>query len=971
MCYNSYRLRALLRALILLFIVSVVLLNTGSYSYSDDTTDQSGFPTWDVNQDAVVDAADILTVTRHLGKTTDIPVEPNPDVNRDGKVDILDLILVSNHYGENYQGNPYVRIARPEARAIPQYGKFEARIETNIQYSNPFSLEEVDLNVYFLTPSGIEHTMPAFYDEEDDQPVWKVRYAPMEVGSYRYYVVLGGTEKTAEHMFDCVSSDSDGFIRVSPDDYRYFQFDSGKPYFAIGHNVCWTRDYEHYFKRMAEHGENFTRIWMIHWNVALEWSGGDYPGLGRYHLEKANWIDRILDLAEQHGIYIMLCLESFNTLRIRPSHPAYEGNPYAKENGGMLEKPEEFFTNTEARRLFKQRLRYLVARYTYSPNVLCWEFWNEVDIVERYVSEEAVAWHQEMARHLRQIDPMKHLISTSFANTRGDDAMWQLPEMEITQNHQYGDKDIAESVRRWTQRNVSEFHKPHIFGEFGADSSGPRPERDPDGISLHNGIWAAVLSGSAGTAMLWWWDNYIDPNDLYYHFQPLAQFVEGTDWPRAGLRDADVETVGYVSSPGSIVMDLELPCTVDWVSLPVYQILHDATVKGESQIPRLLYPPGEPKHREQTFFVDYPEDGTFEVHVDTVLDYGRLQVLIDRKLALDQELPTGPGNGPWRENYFVEITQGNRIPNSDFEDDEVGTYPAGWTLEDGTGRNAMYYCEVDDEAYSGRRSLKIIGVEATGTDWHAKIRYDNMSMEAGKKFTIAFWAKVDANEGESREVSTSVQMQHEPWTFYRGNTILLDSIEWKEYFDTFTATADVAGDMWVGLAIAQSDVDFWMDNFRFLEGEPSDIVADRLYSAVYDRSYSVHVPAGKHTILVDNQGKGWLSVDFYRLSNYLRPHEEPPLRVFGLQNDTEAMLWLQNSEHTWHRMSTQPSLRPIIPVLLEVRGMQDGKYRVEWWDTYQPNSVESAEAVSTNGVLQLETPEITRDIACKVRLRTY
>ena len=28
--------------------------------------------------------------------------------------------------------------------------------------------------------------------------------------------------------------------------------------------------------------------------------------------------------------------------------------------------------------------------------------------------------------------------------------------------------------------------------------------------------------------------------------------------------------------------------------------------------------------------------------------------------------------------------------------------------------------------------------------------------------------------------------------------------------------------MWVGLAIAQSDVDFWIDNFRYFEGEPED-----------------------------------------------------------------------------------------------------------------------------------------------------
>ena len=28
--------------------------------------------------------------------------------------------------------------------------------------------------------------------------------------------------------------------------------------------------------------------------------------------------------------------------------------------------------------------------------------------------------------------------------------------------------------------------------------------------------------------------------------------------------------------------------------------------------------------------------------------------------------------------------------------------------------------------------------------------------------------------------------------------------------------------MWVGLSIAQSDTDFWIDNFRYFEGDPED-----------------------------------------------------------------------------------------------------------------------------------------------------
>ena len=167
----------------------------------------------------------------------------------------------------------------------------------------------------------------------------------------------------------------------------------------------------------------------------------------------------------------------------------------------------------------------------------------------------------------------------------------------------------------------------------------------------------------------------------------------------------------------------------------------------------------------------------------------------------------------------------NRIRNSTFENDTVGSAPAEWDLEDGKccDRGADYGWMVDNStAHTGKKSLRVIGNKASGTDWHAKIRHMNTSMEAGNKFTIAFLAKVDAKEGNNRNVSTSVQMQHDPWTGYHGVKIFLESTDWVEYFDTFDATADVDADMWVALSVAESDVDFWFDDFRFFEGLPKD-----------------------------------------------------------------------------------------------------------------------------------------------------
>ncbi len=54
-------------------------------------------------------------------------------------------------------------------------------------------------------------------------------------------------------------------------------------------------------------------------------------------------------------------------------------SPCNIKNGGPLEKLIDYFTNPKAQKANYDRLRYLVARYGYSPNVFVWELWNEVD----------------------------------------------------------------------------------------------------------------------------------------------------------------------------------------------------------------------------------------------------------------------------------------------------------------------------------------------------------------------------------------------------------------------------------------------------------------------------------------------------------------------------------------------------------------------------------------------------------------
>jgi hypothetical protein len=66
-------------------------------------------------------------------------------------------------------------------------------------------------------------------------------------------------------------------------------------------------------------------------------------------------------------------------------------------------------------------------------------------------------------------------------------------------------------------------------------------DRDQDGVHMHNGIWAAIAHGAAGSAQLWWWGQYVDPKNLYYHFQAVANFAKDVPWTTAGFTPAAVK----------------------------------------------------------------------------------------------------------------------------------------------------------------------------------------------------------------------------------------------------------------------------------------------------------------------------------------------------------------------------------------------------------------------------------------------
>ncbi|MGD0090253.1 MAG: DUF5060 domain-containing protein [Planctomycetota bacterium] len=550
---------------------------------------------------------------------------------------------------------------------VPQYGKLELTCSVHTEASNPFDPEELSVTARVRTPGGKEVLAPGFFyqgftrrkkdDGEELTPqgegVWKVRYAPLERGRHklRVRVAWGGQSCESEELsFQCVESSSHGYVRQARNG-RAFEADDQTPYFPIGMNLCWGRstyDYDLWMDKLAAHGCNWARLWIGPFDLfTLETP----RGLGSYDQANAWRVDYVTELAERKGIRLMFCLESFNDLRVSPGSPFWEKCPWNAVNGGPCYIPEEFFTNPLARRLFRQRLRYIAARWGYSTHVFAWELWNEVDIVEEYVGAEVAPWHAEMARCLAACDPNRHLISTSFANSEGDPEIDGLREMSFVQTHNYGSADIAGALNRYSLDKAGRYAKPHFVGEFGLDAGAKGNAEDPAGEHLHEGLWAGSLSLAAGTPMLWWWDNYIQPHDLYHHYLPLAKFLSGVEWNKRKFRAAEPGFT-YTQPQPPRLLDLALAGQQNvWEEHPsnkpqTITVHNGGTVVGAENLSAYLHGlRNHPTfHNPVTFCTEGEQGWQLAVAVSSVSQYGGaiLDVYVDDELALEANFKEDP-----------------------------------------------------------------------------------------------------------------------------------------------------------------------------------------------------------------------------------------------------------------------------------------------------------------------------------------
>ena len=471
--------------------------------------------------------------------------------------------------------------------SVDVFGLFEMSFQLG-KYDNPYDPEVIDVYAEFMAPDGKTFKVNGFYYEgytfqqKDDYEVasashdkgWRVRFTPNQAGKWSFSLhaidrkgkTTLSTSDNYPTTFECRSVvNAPGFIRKA--NTRYLKrevMQNGKSeyqaFYPIGPNVAWYEykgssaypkgiyDYNHYIDKMAG-SANYMRIWLTRYQY-LSLYGPEFTQMNgkkptvyfdsSLNQKDAAELDHIIAYAAEKGINVMPCLFSFGDFgNMHQSSCRWDNNPYNTVLG--LKSPTMFFTDKEAKRIAKNLVRYIVARWGYATNIVCWELWNEVNNIPSDGQPEAsfhaniVKWHQEMADYVRSIDPFKHLVSTSLGPFSEKDyiggALYK--NLDIVQFHNYGNIQKAKSSEQRTKQLFDKFatyrplypDKPIFCGEFGFGQSAPPKyqDKDPFGFDTHNCIWASLFSGTMGPGSIWLW-SYLRDRDLLRIYAPVLAY---------------------------------------------------------------------------------------------------------------------------------------------------------------------------------------------------------------------------------------------------------------------------------------------------------------------------------------------------------------------------------------------------------------------------------------------------------------
>jgi len=501
------------------------------------------------------------------------------------------------------------------APIVPQFSKIEMGfhlplvVESAVEQFlktgkglNPFDPEAINVEVVY-TNGNLSYTSYGFYYEVFERdaativPVfdncpqakwkkastlykWRARFAPPVQGVWTAVVnvylgdVTSVAYSSAPIRFQCIKEmSSKGFLEVGADK-RHFRFSGTKEsFFALGQDIAWPdgerfrgganavypnllaggyMDVQDWTQNLAQNGGNMIRVVNVPWSYELEWDT-----VGVYNMAHAWELDSLFAVCESNRVQMVFCLEhgTYSLPSWYEEHLTWAKHPYHKYIPGV-EMPEDFLTDSVARKQYRKKLHYFLARWGYSSSLgivqlisemVLWKFsGRETDLKYKIpVQRKFLAWHDEMGAYVKQQVLYRPLLTSTSYGAPPRDFKVNAFDSEfidvVAPRHCYF-TERNDNLRRWEEMNgggkfekgILQLYpsKPGIIDEtgFGSYVGDPNDIDACNDITYHNTLWATSFMGTAGSALYWWrWgsDDYRAKN-----FPALAVFFHGLDFEK-------------------------------------------------------------------------------------------------------------------------------------------------------------------------------------------------------------------------------------------------------------------------------------------------------------------------------------------------------------------------------------------------------------------------------------------------------
>ncbi|KAI3864990.1 hypothetical protein MKW92_007802 [Papaver armeniacum] len=339
------------------------------------------------------------------------------------------------------------------------------------------------------------------------------------------------------------------------------QQDMVRPFYVNGFNTYWLMLFAADDSTKGKVSQIFQEASSVGLTVCRTWAFNDggwralqkSPGVYDQDIFKA--LDFVLSEAKKYKIRLVMSLVN--------NWESYGGKSqyvkWGKEFAGLtnLTSDDDFFTHPTLRTYYKNHVKTLLNRvntftnvtYKNDPTIFAWELMNEARCSSDPSGDTLQAWIQEMAMHVKSIDP-NHLLEigvegfygpstpdrvqlnpNNFAQQVGTDFIrnHQALGIDFASVHMYADSWISPSISKthikfvtsWMKSHIEDAEKklggmPVIFSEFGVsvrDNGYNASFRDTLISTVYKTILDSTKKGGSGAGSLLW---QIFPEDTEY-----------------------------------------------------------------------------------------------------------------------------------------------------------------------------------------------------------------------------------------------------------------------------------------------------------------------------------------------------------------------------------------------------------------------------------------------------------------------